>query len=521
VLWTTGNTWKTNTTINFISPGLSGSSGLLRLPNTTVQNPNSLHKLYYNINYDAILNWIQNTGTNPFPPRLRAGGILYYNSIPTHIASPSGNMPTSTQDQKDQRFWKEYIDEVLGLQQYSNGSWAIITGYTGYGDDLPVNTNTASSSKTTPFPAASSTGNPRITFKPGSSSSIQPGSGVEYMDYRDNPPRPRLKYWFGPMTMVDHLGNYNMGHFNWPGTVHEAPMWQLKTGVQTAIDDVKKNHPNDYLTIIGFSIPMNSKPNNPSGVGYYNGVLSPLGQNYTQMTNALWFPPTVNSTKQEISYFDSAMSTIPHALSGTCSPMGFMLAYNQFSGDSGTASFTSPTGQAGGLGRNGAQRTIIFETDGVASATATNPGTVSSYAVNQGANKSYFPVRYRTTNPELPNYVYGPSSDAVQQTEDVVGVIVAQNTASPPGYATTRKPVLVHCIAFGSLFYSSNTSTAQSTALGLLENIQWQGGTQPTATTALPSYKIINQTSNADRITAMNQAFTSVMQDAVSVTLIR
>ena len=29
-----------------------------------------------------------------------------------------------------------------------------------------------------------------------------------YMEYDDNPKRPKLHFWFGPMTMVDFLGNY-------------------------------------------------------------------------------------------------------------------------------------------------------------------------------------------------------------------------------------------------------------------------------------------------------------------------
>jgi hypothetical protein len=504
-----GLLWKTG--VN------SSTAGSLRLPNTTFTYNG--HYWQYSINYDAILNWIQNTGPNPFPPQLRSGGILYYSSIPTHIASPSGNMPTNSQANKDMRFWKEYIDEMLGYQQYSNNSWGIITGFTGYGDDLPVDSNTPSSSTTTPFPQGKAT----INWKPIAGQNSEP-SPPRYLDYRDNPRRPKLHYWFGPMTMVDYLGNYNQQRFWWPGTVHEAPMWQLKTGVQTALDDVKKNHPNDYMAVIGFSQPSSS---NPVHSGFYNAVLSPLGQNYKQMINSLWFAPQVISTSAEISPYDAAISTVPRAISGTDSAFAFMLAYNQFSGDPGTASFTSPTGQAGGLGRNGAQRTIVFETDGVASATATTPGTVTSYVVNQGPNNSYFPVRYRTANPELPNYVYGvaqgtsPPTPPVQQTEDVVSVLVSTNTASPPGYATSRKPVIIHCLAFGSLFYPNNASQNQTNALNLLQNIQWQGGTQPTSSTPLPSYKIINQTSNAARTQAMDQAFKTVMQDAVQVNLIR
>ena len=39
----------------------------------------------YVINYKAILNWIKNTGANPFPGQLRSGSILYYSSIPNDV----------------------------------------------------------------------------------------------------------------------------------------------------------------------------------------------------------------------------------------------------------------------------------------------------------------------------------------------------------------------------------------------------------------------------------------------------
>ena len=58
-----------------------------------------------------------------------------------------------------------------------------------------------------------------------------------------------------------------------------------------------------------------------------------------------------------------------------------MLCYNQFAvtppTDTTLRSFvtsspiTFPTGMAGGMGRKGAQKVIIFETDGLANATAT------------------------------------------------------------------------------------------------------------------------------------------------------
>ena len=71
----------------------------------------------YIINYKAILNWIVNTGPNPFPSQLRAGNILYYTAIPTDVPASAYTWSNSNSQitNQDQRFWKEYIDFVLGV----------------------------------------------------------------------------------------------------------------------------------------------------------------------------------------------------------------------------------------------------------------------------------------------------------------------------------------------------------------------------------------------------------------------
>src|SRR5260370_34216204 len=125
------------------------------------------------------------------------------------------------------------------------------------------------------------------------------------------------------------------------------------------------------------------------------------------------------------------MPSVPRSVGGTCSPYSMMLAYNQFSGDSSTAVFgggasTPYYGVAGGLGRNGAQKMIIFETGGVASATATGSASnldpaASPLLVAQGAN-SYFKDRPtqnpRPTNPRAaPRDMDGPAANPVARTK--------------------------------------------------------------------------------------------------------
>ena len=119
------------------------------------------------------------------------------------------------------------------------------------------------------------------------------------MDYRDNPVRPQTHYWFGPMTMLDFMGNFCLGSYNtntssfdanrlwWPGTCHEAPLWQCKVGMAGALNDMQTNHPNDYASLILFSVPKCG--NYPSGT--YNYTPVPMGQNYTKLLDSLWFSP--------------------------------------------------------------------------------------------------------------------------------------------------------------------------------------------------------------------------------------
>ena len=107
------------------------------------------------------------------------------------------------------------------------------------------------------------------------------------MHYGDNPLRPELHFWFGPLSMVDFLGNYNVWYdVNpycsrfcwWPGTCHEAPMYACKLGIQAALTDIQNNHPNDHVALMMFSVPQSSATDT-SGTRF-NRVRVGLGQNY-------------------------------------------------------------------------------------------------------------------------------------------------------------------------------------------------------------------------------------------------
>src|SRR5262249_25677680 len=141
----------------------------------------------------------------------------------------------SASDILDKRFWKAYIDYVLATGITNNAGW----GGTSINPSWVL--NGISSSQTF--------GTARITAR-----STLTGSPPPYMHYYDNPLHPRMHFWFGPMTMLAFLGGDNNLPYNWwPGTCHEAHCWHLKAGIQSALSDIQKNHPNDWAALAFFS----------------------------------------------------------------------------------------------------------------------------------------------------------------------------------------------------------------------------------------------------------------------------
>ena len=283
----------------------------------------------YRINYAKILNWIKNTGTNPFPSQLRGGHILYYSAIPTDVPA-SAYVHTNANSQitnPDQRFWKEYIDFVVGvwrdpygnIQRPGNPSCS-------YGPDF-----TAGASRTPTI-----TG-PDYQYKSGYSAFINP---------TDNPKRPRHRLWFGPMTMIQYMLDTGL----MPGTAHDISLVAAKLGVAGALQDIQNNHPNDMVSLVMFSRPPYS--GEPADAGQFASPRQP-SRDYTALGNALWFPP--NSTSADVRPWDNNDDLTPRAhgdyCSNTATDYGLMLAYNQFSGNASLQS-----SGMGGYGRKGRRR---------------------------------------------------------------------------------------------------------------------------------------------------------------------
>lgn len=455
----------------------------------------------YTVNYNEILNWLTQS-PNPFPTQLRAGRVKYYGSIPTSI---TGSWPDY--GGTDQRFWVEFIDHVLGFRQTSSGSYSDISAMAGYGSDISWGTTSISSA---------------------------PG-GTQSMSYSDNPTRPLLRHWFSPILMVDSLHNYNMyqntpGYFIMqPGSTYEAPIYSAREGFQAAISTLKANHPNDWFTLALYARPRKSATDK---LYAFNCVHCPLGTNYDYANASLFFPfSTFNtdgsSNSTEVTPYDADpvtnsipsanFSDIPRARGGTCFAMALMLCHNQFAptstSDSTLRSYVTntpiafPSGMAGGKGRKGAQKVVIFETDGI-------PQCKATASLVTSGNYSYYPIRYDMNSPtssEFPKVV--ETFDADPHVTDQIYTLIDQLNTT---YGSSRNPFKLYTIGFGPVFSGSD----RDTALGVLQTMQFHGNTQSDASTSLPSSQVITGT-DADMTANLISAYTNILQKGVQIALIK
>jgi hypothetical protein len=482
---------------------------------TGVWNPQNLGgTVNYIPNYDAILKWIK-SGPQTLPPSLRAGRVLHYSAIPDSIPMNWSNGLIDSSASTDQRFWKCYIDLVIGCGEHNRGQ-------TLYGYD---SNNTWGSS---------TFGNGKIT-----PASFLTGAPKPYMMYDDCPVHPRCHMWFGPLTMLAYLAvdSQNLD-YNWfAGTTYEAQCWQLKAGIQSALDDIKKNHPNDMASLNFWS--------------HYNGFNTPrvaMGKDYDRMKNCLFYPfslvGSLGTATNEVSphgpatisygnpsglNFGAALSDIPNSNGGTNPSMGLMLAYNQFNWSGGYT------------GRKGAAKMVILETDGVANqlingtfsamsggnyqwTSISNGGSAPSpmnghpNAMNPTITLGWLIAQDSAGSkpwPTLPGYTNGPGVASAGSPTQWSGL--SQNG---PGFSTSRSPARIHTLAFGYLFEPSTNSMLKTRALEFLRNIQMITGLPQDPTTGtIESYKMIIGTYD-QRIDAIRQAMQRIMQSGIQVALI-
>jgi hypothetical protein len=465
--------------------------------------------------YNAILTWLAST-PNPFPTQMRSGRVKYYGTIPTAI---TGSWPSY--GGTDQRFWVEFIDHVLGFNQTAAGSYLDMSGIKssnamiGYGADFAWGTVAVNAPPTSPM----------------------------YMNYNDNPARPLLRHWFSPILMVDLFHNCNMfentspyganlalnAFQKQPGNTYEAPLYTAKQAYTAAITTMQNNHPNDWFSMMSYSQPRVSATDT---FGRLNGVSCPMGTNYNYASSSLLFPfSTINadgsSNNTEVTPYDpdpvtsnipsSNFVDTPRSAGDTCFAMGLMLAYNQFAttpvNDTVLRTYVTntpiafPTGMAGGLGRKGAQKVIIFETDGI-------PNCMATASLITNGSYNYYKIRYNMNSPSNSEY---PTIDALGlNNSQVLSQIYSLIQQLGTTYGTTRNPFRLYAIGFGPVFNGEDSSLALST----LQSMQFYAGTQSSASTPLSPSQIITGTA-AQMSSNMVTAYTTILENGVQIALIQ
>jgi hypothetical protein len=226
------------------------------------------------------------------------------------------------------------------------------------------------------------------------------------------------------------------------------------------------------------------------------------------MLNGLWYPP--NSSTADARPWDPNGLAAPRAhgdyCANTSTSYGLMLAFNQFSGNS-----TVLAQGMGGLGRKGAQKLVVLETDGMAN-TATSAGMT-----NGGAYQSFYNVG--------PSYSYSsssadPATDAINAATQICAL--DNSTSGIPGYSTPRKPVLIHCIAFGAIFEPTAVGSDTTQAVALLQQVSTIGNTVFPSSASDPTngYKWCIGTLS-QRQAELQQAMTTIMDGTVSIVLVK
>lgn len=457
--------------------------------NSLLNNSGGSHTLKsgsFTPNYSEILSWIK-TGPQTLPPNLRAGRVCYYSSIPNDVNTGTG----STEQRLDKVFWREYIDFVL-----TNGYTNDVFLY-GSGDSW-------SSASTSIM-----SGNMAAWQGPSNSFSV---SDEPYMAYTDSPSRPRLHMWFGPLTMIDFIGTAGgrttPTMYNWrPGTSYEAQCWQLKASMNSVIDDIRNNHPNDSVGLTMFA-----QTN-------FQHVRVPIGQDYTTLKNALFYPKSLleeikdGDTTTEIRPYDQSFNNqnngeIPNAGGYTDPNSGLACAFNLLcpSASLGTEYGTQK-------GRRGASKLVIFETDGV-------PNSYRDCTFSKKGYDSYYTIG------DDSGFTSNGNSTSISRATGVVSQMMKtmstnNSTNTDSGLSLPNAPCRVYSIAFGDLFDSvlAPSASYRDDALEFLADIQVAGGTSSSGATTIPSHQIITGP-YATRISTLKTCLERIFSSGVTVTLI-
>jgi len=457
-------------------------NGVVQAPVTSTVNNQTVEN--FRVNYPAVLKWIK-SGPQTLPPNLRAGRVLYYSSIPDDVDTTTA----TGQAQLDKAFWKNYIDFVMGIGSYTSTA-NLYGGADSWG--------------TSPL---SVPGNDLGRYK----FSGEPTGGDKrpHMRYLDSPMRPRQHFWFGPLSMVNFVTRVDG---NWlPGTCYEAQCWQLKAGMNSVLDDVKNNHPNDWAGMVMFA------------ADHHNGVRVTMGQNYKRLKNGLFYPRSLlnlidggNMTSEVRPYTGTNLTgvdaaEIPNAGGSTDPNTGLAHAFNMLSSSNIPA---APLGTGGG--RRGAQKIIILETDGV-------PNTYRDTTFQARGFNSYYEVGDSSGNiGNGDTTVMNEAYDVVRQIVKPMATTSTSGTTvgADSGLSLLNAPARVYPIGFGDLFDEvlAPSATFRSTAKQFLGKCAELGGTGPANSDIANQYIITGP--YTQRISRLRDAMERIFQSGVSVVLV-
>jgi hypothetical protein len=465
---------------------------------------------FYEINYAAVIAWLKR-GPVTIPTNLRSGRILYYSSMPNDLTTGA------TGDANDKMFLRHYIHYVLGVGQFDStnapiSSWTYSPANMLAGVESRYTFGSLSQTATSTFtPTGTTTANPR-----------------PYMCYTDNVNRPRMHFWFGPETMLSFMERAGEDRPWWSGVVHESQCWQLKAAINSILDDIRKNHPNDFCGMSFFATRSN-----------FNTPMAPMGQDWFTLKNVLFFPkPTVtalaansNATTEDRPYnssFGNNVNAIPNGNGATDPMSGLAVAFNLLSSSTQLASASYGT-----RARRGAAKVVIFETDGI-------PNTTWNWSLTG----SGVDTRYQNSGTcEVWGGDTSINTQARQAVAIVSRIVAPVATTGFSGFSTPNTPARVYAIAFGDLFnayngtnFSSLSGTAQG-ALRFLLRVQQVGNTSAAGdppSTMIPFEHVItgpyqrpdpSQPESASnppgRIEKMRTALERIMQSGIQVTLIQ
>ena len=224
---------------------------------------------------------------------------------------------------------------------------------------------------------------------------------------------------------------------------------------------MQNNHPNDMVSLIMFSTPLTSSSD--TGADRFNRVRVGLSQNYTTLTDSLWYPPaTVGNPSATVSPYDANNLEVPRAMGGTCYAMGLMLAYNQFSGNSALLNYNTSTSPASTPATPAATAARRRRRSSSSRPTAPQHHRLGQFRQRRSVQLLLQgPLQQNSpAHSEYPTNVNGYSDNdptVVNQIMTLVNQLAAQSTAK--GYSTPSKPLLLHCLAFGPQITAAGLST--------------------------------------------------------------